>query len=283
MHKNKQPSNRRQHLARLLAGTVALACAGVMPATQAGAATAPSQGTPAATGSVHQTKPGIVRNGTWFLRDTPTTGAATVPAFQYGNPDDFPLMGDWDGNGTSTPAIWRNGFFFQRNANTTGQANATVRYGNPDDFPIVGDWDGDGTDTIGVWRNGQWFLRNSNTSGVADIAFSYGGPEDLALVGDWDNDGDDTAGVARLDDGVNFFQYFLRTTNTTGAADLPVQSEAIDQFVPFPIVADFDGNGTEDVNSFDFGTGIWHTPTIGSFAYGNPDDFDFPVTWGTRG
>jgi hypothetical protein len=277
-----RPFTIRPYLARLLAGTVAVTCAGVIPAAAAGAATIPSQGAPANGGSVHQTKPGVVRDGTWFLRDTPTTGAATVPSFVYGNPDDFALMGDWDGDGDDTPAVWRDGVFFLRNTNTTGPADIVVRYGNPDDFPIVGDWDGDGDDTIGVTRRGRWFLRNANSAGVADITFSYGDPDDLTLVGDWDNDGDDTAGITRLvqdPNGERFFEGLLRTTNDTGNADLPPTSVGpVGNFWPVPRVADFDLDGSEDVNSYSSATSVWTHPT-GEFLFGSPE-FDIPVTWG---
>jgi hypothetical protein len=196
-------------------------------------------------------------------------------------------MGDWDGNGTSTPAVWRNGVFYLRNANTTGNADIVVHYGNPDDLPIVGDWNGDGTDTIGARRGSEFFLRNTNTTGNADLQYQFGNGGELPIVGDWNGTGGDKPGVYRVSYNPATqdvtHQVFMRTTHSTGIADLPpVEIPPTDEGSPYPMVADFDANGTEDVNSYNYNSGIWYTPTIGSFAYGNPDDVDSPVTWGTR-
>ena len=105
-----------------------------------------------------------MRGGTWFLRNSNTTGVADI-TFNYGNAGDLPVAGDWDSTGSSTPGVVRNGTWFLRNSNSTGIADATFGYGNPSDIPLAGDWDGNGSTTPGVIRGGTWFLRNSNTSG----------------------------------------------------------------------------------------------------------------------
>lgn len=92
----------------------------------------------------------------------------------YGDPTDVPLVGDWDGNGTTTVGLQRANTFLLRNQNTTGAAEVGAVYGDPGDVGVAGDWDGDGTDTIGVRRGATFFLRNSNASGAADLAASYG-------------------------------------------------------------------------------------------------------------
>ena len=43
------------------------------------------------------TTPGVVRNGTWYLRNANTSGVADL-SFAYGNPGDLAITGDWDGN-----------------------------------------------------------------------------------------------------------------------------------------------------------------------------------------
>jgi glucose/arabinose dehydrogenase len=149
---------------------------------------------------------------------------------------DVPVVGDWDGNGTTTIGVRRGATFLLRNENTTGVADITADFGLASDVPIVGDWDGDGTTTVGVWRDGAFYLRNSNTTGVADIVVSFGLAGDQPVVGDWDGDGTTTLGVRR--GGTTYF----RNSNTTGQAD----SEAT-YGVPgdVPLAGDWDGNGTD--------------------------------------
>jgi SpoIID/LytB domain protein len=54
------------------------------------------------------TSVGTVLNGTWYLRNAPRSGGgADVPAFAFGLRGDRFLTGDFDGNGTDTPAVVR--------------------------------------------------------------------------------------------------------------------------------------------------------------------------------
>jgi len=250
-------------------------------------------------------KPGVVRNGLWLLRDTLTGGVNTVPAFGYGRPDDFPVMGDWDGNGTKTPGVIRivgdavNNLHYQwflRNSNTGGSADVTFIYGRPSfgfeepaDFPIVGDWNGDGHDTAGVVRfqNGTrtpvWLLKNTNTGGTADLSFGYGQISDgPPVAGDWNADTTDTPGIIR-GFGAGTLTWLLRNTNSAGPA---VLSAAYGRDSDEPIVGDWDGNGIDGLGvNRAIGSGLmWllrQTPTSGSadlsFPYGRAGDF--PVVW----
>ncbi|HHC07443.1 MAG TPA: hypothetical protein ENK55_01820, partial [Actinobacteria bacterium] len=58
--------------------------------------------------------------GIWYLRDE--TGRTT--AFYFGNPGDYPFMGDWDCDGVDTPGLYRrsDGYVYLRNSNTQGVA-----------------------------------------------------------------------------------------------------------------------------------------------------------------
>jgi hypothetical protein len=107
-----------------------------------------------------------------YLKNSNISGFADA-ALNYGLPGDYPVVGDWDGDGDVTIGIYRNGTFYLKNSNEIGFADNVFPFGQPGDQPIAGDWDGDGDDTIGIFRpsNAQFFLRNTNSQGTPDVSF----------------------------------------------------------------------------------------------------------------
>ncbi|MEA2704468.1 MAG: hypothetical protein QOJ69_331 [Actinomycetota bacterium] len=218
------------------------------------------------------TKPLVVRDGTWYFRNTFTTGKADS-SFGYGDITDRPVTGDWDGNGTITAGVVRNGTWYLRNASggISHDVPAFV-FGNPTDIPLSGDWDDNGTWTPGVYRNGVWYLRNSLTSGVADVTINYGNATgDTPVAGDWDGDGRTTIGVVRNG------TWYLRNAEGGSSHDVTpfVYGNASGDT---PVVGDWNGNGTFTPGVFRSGTwylrngaggGIADVP---SFIFGNPTD-----------
>lgn len=70
-----------------------------------------------------------VDTGIWHLRSRngdPNT-------FFYGNPGDFPIMGDWDCDGIDTPGLYRqaDGFVYLRNTKTQGPADILILLREP--------------------------------------------------------------------------------------------------------------------------------------------------------
>jgi peptidoglycan/xylan/chitin deacetylase (PgdA/CDA1 family) len=151
-------------------------------------------------------EPVAVNGITWSVRGDGT--------FLYGSRTDVQLMGDWDGNGTTTPGVFRSGRWYLRNSRTSGVADLVVGYGDPGDVPVVGDWDGDGRTGIGVVRGNRWYLRNTLTTGVAEVSLAYGNPGDLPVTGDWD--GDRRAGIGVVRAGT----WYLRNALSSGVAQL---------------------------------------------------------------
>ncbi len=215
-------------------------------------------------------------NGLIFLKNSNTTGIADV-ALNYGNPGDYPVVGDWDGNGTVTIGIYRDGNFYLRNSNTIGFADTIFPFGLAGDQPVAGDWDGDGTDTIGVYRNGTFYLRDSNSSGNADLSFGLGNPGDVGITGDWNNDGKDTTGVFRPGNGI----IFLKDQNTTGIADV-----ALNYGLPGdkPVIGDWNNDGTDTIGVYRDGTFFLRNSNTNGFAelvfdLGNPGDLPIAGNW----
>jgi Tol biopolymer transport system component len=163
--------------------------------------------------------------GKWYL----TSLHGMVYSFYYGNPGDYPMMGDWDCTGTDTPGLYRqsDGAVYLRNSNTQGVADLRFFFGNPGDIPLAGDFNGDGCDTVSIYRpsEGRVFIINSLGSdggglGAADYDFPlpetaggilhYG--DESPLVGDFDGDGISTVAFHREATG----RVYFRNTNTEG-------------------------------------------------------------------
>jgi hypothetical protein len=179
--------------------------------------------------------PVVVNQGRWYRGfDRVNHPDAAQPPFEYGNPGDFALMGDWTGAGVQTPGIFRSGWWLLRTSNTSGGAQGVFLFGDPGMWPVVGDWVGDGISRPGVYKNGVWHLRLSHTSGIADISFVFGDPGDYPLVGDWTGDGVMTPAVVRGN------QWFLRHSLSTGYAD---ETFTFGQPGDIPIAGDWNGDG----------------------------------------
>ena len=165
---------------------------------------------------------GLVDPGTgkWHI----TTLHGMINQFYFGNPGDFPMMGDWDCSGTDTPGLYRqsDGYVYLRNSNTQGNADIRFFFGNPGDTPIAGDFNGDGCDTVSIYRQseGRVYIINTLGSddgglGAADYDYYFGNPGDKPFVGDFNGDGIDTVGLHRESTGLVYF----RNSNTQGNAE----------------------------------------------------------------
>ncbi len=215
-------------------------------------------------------------NGLLYLKNSNTTGFADV-AINYGLPGDYPVVGDWDGNGTATIGIYRNGMFYLRNSNTIGYADLVFAFGDPGDQPIAGDWNGDGKDSIGVYRNGTFYLRNSNSAGAPQLSFSLGNPSDVGIAGDWNGDGKDTTGVFRPGNGA----LYLKNTNSTGFADIQINYGLPGDR---PVTGDWNNDGKDTIGVYRNGTFyLRNENTIGFadlvFALGIPGDMPIAGNW----
>jgi hypothetical protein len=217
-------------------------------------------------------------NGALYLKVSNFSGYADI-AINYGIPNDYPVVGDWDGNGTDTIGIFRNGVFYLRNANTIGIADIYFNFGSPGDQPIAGDWNGDGVDTIGLYRPSTFtfYLRNSNTTGAPDATFQLGMPGDVGIAGDWNGDGSDTTGVFRPSNGV----IFLKNTNASGYADIGINYGIGGDK---PVTGDWDNNGTDTIGVLRGNTFyLRNSNTVGYadmvFDLGIPGDMPIAGDW----
>ncbi len=164
-----------------------------------------------------RTKVGIYRtsNGLFILDydgDQQFTAADRVYNLGVGTQaGDVPVVGDWNGSGTTKVGLFRQGFLWILDTNGDGVfqqgIDATYAFGGEaGDVPVVGDWNGSGTSKIGLFRSGFFWILDVNGNGTldnvnqqgGDQTFAFGGvPGDVPIVGDWNGDGTTKIGVFR--------------------------------------------------------------------------------------
>lgn len=226
-------------------------------------------------------------DGFFYLRNSLTSGFADL-AFFFGQGQDIPLSGDWDGDGTTTVGVFRvvggTATFFLKNSNSAGFADLSFPFGAPGDVPIVGDWNGDGRDTVGVFRNGVFLLRNANSAGAADGVVNFGLATDTPVVGDWDGNGTTTVGCYRRSNG--FFYY--RNDLLSGVAEDAFFYGLSDDL---PFAGDWNGDGRDGIGIVRLAEGSWRfflknelRPGFAdvSFNYGNVNDLPVVGNWNGR-
>jgi serine-aspartate repeat-containing protein C/D/E len=122
--------------------------------------------------------------------------------FEYGDPSDVAVAGDFNGDGVANIGIFRRGTWLldADGDGRWGPGDVYVeKFGVPGDVPVVGDFDGDGIDDLGVYRAGTWHLDTDGDHVLTarDRVFKLGGPHDRPTVGDFNSDGIDEPAIYR--------------------------------------------------------------------------------------
>lgn len=190
------------------------------------------------------------------------TAPATNIAQAFGAPQDVPLACDFNGDRTSTGAVYRssNSTFYIRDSTRPGAALRTVKLGAPHDKPVCGDWNGDGTDTVGVFRpsTARFYLLNTNarTSASPVLQVQLGGAGYLAVAGDWNGDHRDTLGVYDS----KHADFYLVNSLSPGAPRLKYHFGI---GADLPVAGDWDGNGSDSYGVQQRGNLFALTNTLG--------------------
>ena len=156
---------------------------------------------------------GIYRDGNWFF-DYNGSGNwddcaidKCIGGFR-GNPEDIPIVGDWNGKGITKMGVFNQGTWILDNGNGIyegcGIDSCLGPFGGyPGDIPVIGDWRGDGVSKIGIYRAGQWYLDMNGNGGWDGCEIDkcidtfWGYAEDIPVVGDWNGDGISKIGIYR--------------------------------------------------------------------------------------
>jgi hypothetical protein len=127
--------------------------------------------------------------------------------FPWGSAGDTPVVGDWNGGGTTkvgtfgpNTGLW----LLDYNGNCAWDGPSVDRYfpwGSGGDTPVVGDWNGSGTAKVGTFgpKTGLWLLDlngNFTWDGPAvDKYFPWGSGGDTPVIGDWNGSGTTKVGT----------------------------------------------------------------------------------------
>jgi pimeloyl-ACP methyl ester carboxylesterase len=205
-------------------------------------------------------------NGQW-------DGCGTDRCLQIGMNGDVPLVGDWNGSGTSKVGAFRPSdgtFYLDYNGNGTWDGcgiDRCLQIGMNGDVPLVGDWNGSGISKVGAFRpsNGTFYL-DYNGSGTwegcgVDRCLQIGMNGDVPLVGDWDGSGTRKVGAFRPSDGTFYLDY-----NGNGVWDGCETDRclAIGMNGDIPLVGDWDGTGSTKVGAFRPSDGTFYLDYNGS-------------------
>ncbi len=221
-------------------------------------------------------KVGSYRSGTFYLDANGSgtwEGCATDRCLAIGLNGDTPLVGDWNGSGTSKVSTFRptdGAFYLDYNGNGAWDGcgiDRCLSIGLNGDIPLVGDWNGSGTSKVGTFRptdgafyldyngNGQW-----DGCGI-DRCLSIGLDGDVPVVGDWNGSGTSKVGTFRPTDGAFYLDY-----NGNGQWDGCGTDRClfIGMLNDIPLVGDWNGSGTAKVGTFRPSDGAFYLDYNGS-------------------
>jgi uncharacterized repeat protein (TIGR01451 family) len=137
------------------------------------------------------------KTGLWLLDyngNFTWDGSGVDKYFPWGSSGDTPVVGDWNGSGTSKAGTFGPGtglWLLDYNGNFSWDGPSVDKYfpwGSPGDTPVVGDWNGNGTSKVGTFGSGTglWLLDyngNFKWDGASvDKYFPWGSPGDTPAV-----------------------------------------------------------------------------------------------------
>lgn len=182
-------------------------------------------------------------SGTWWVMGGSNSQQVN---FNWGTNGDFPVPGDYDGDGKTDFSIFRpasSAWWIYRSSDNTFYSSA---FGTSGDKPAQADYDGDGKTDAAVFRpsNGTWYLQGTATGFSSQ---QFGLANDTPAPADYDGDGKADLAVWRSS-AATFYSLNSNNNQLVSAVFAAASSE--------PVSADYDGDGRAD---YAIRSGInWH-------------------------
>jgi PKD repeat protein len=214
---------------------------------------------------------GIFRpsSGIWSLDsngdNTYNSGVKTPKIFR-GEAGWTPLVGDWNGSGTTKIGVYKTGtVYLDYNGNGVWDSGSDKGYnfGLTSDFiPVVGDWNGDGKTKLGFYRWGYWSLDYYGVGTKSKFyTFPYADTYVYSpIVGDWNGDRITEIGAYTYTNGDWCLDY-----DGNG-----VWNSGLDRWYNLggsgwmPVVGDWNGDGKAKIGVFNSNYGDWELDYIGN-------------------
>jgi predicted outer membrane repeat protein len=207
----------------------------------------------------------------------------TVPAGWPGL-GDTPVVGDYNGDGITDPAIWRGStgaWIIPLSPNFT--TYAFYSWGQSGDKPIAADVDGDLQTDIGYWRpsTGVWgfLLSSQNYSFASPMFFNWGTAVDIPVMADYDGDllADPAVVIPPAGGQSRAYRILLSSQSYNPAMSVTIPA-GWPGLGDTPVPADYDGDGLADPAIWRNNAGVWIIPKS-STNYAN---YMF-AAWGASG
>lgn len=195
-----------------------------------------------------------------------------------GEVSDFPVAGDFDGNGKSDYCVFRpdTGDWYWKNTQTN--VVTMIHFGAIGDKPVMADFDGDGKSDIAVYRpgNGTWYWLRSSDGAFG--AVNFGIVTDKPVPADYDGDGKTDIAVYREGN-----WYILKSSDSSFLAISFGATSPFPALRDIPAPTDYDGDGTDDFAVFRPSEGVWYlmqsTAGFAAATFGTNGDIPAPAAF----
>ncbi|HMC11246.1 MAG TPA: VCBS repeat-containing protein, partial [Pirellulaceae bacterium] len=121
--------------------------------------------------------------------------------FEFGQSNDIPIAGDWNGDGIRSIGVFRDGrwHFDMDGDGRWSDGDKMAQFGMKGDRPVVGDFNGDGIEEIAIFRDGKWIIDSNGNRQIdpSDRVIQFGQAGDKPIAGDFDGDGVDEPAIFR--------------------------------------------------------------------------------------
>ncbi|HEX8249502.1 MAG TPA: M36 family metallopeptidase [Pyrinomonadaceae bacterium] len=203
--------------------------------------------------SVYRTFEGI-----WYVNRSGNGFAAT----RWGLEHDVLAPGDFDGDGITDLSVFRPSndagvpdFYILNSSNSTF---SFVSFGNVLDIPIIEDYDADGKSDVAVFRRDTshfYVLKSTGGFLTAQIGNGAPTPNAVPVAGDFDGDGKgDFTYTLSNPTNTSPIQWYIRKSSNNYNPQFFAYGLGTDKMV----VADYDGDGADDMAVFRPSNGFWY-------------------------